>query len=254
MLEHALAYAAAGWSVPRLQLPEAEDGNGRRIGKAPFTKHGKDDATTDEKIIRSWWGPRSRYNIGIRPPAGVIVLDIDPRNGGAVESLGDLPETVTARTGSGGWHYWYRMDLPLGRRFAKVVDGAPGVDIKAHTGYLVAPPSIHPDTGRHYVWTRGGVLAALPQHLRSRVLAPVPVPRAWLPRRSSGGAAGLVRTVADAGEGNRNQALFWAACRVFTEHCGDPTVLAELTAAAAAAGLSAAETEQTIRSAERKCA
>jgi hypothetical protein len=49
--------------------------------KTPATKHGKDDATTDLRVIRSWWRRNPNYNIGL--VCGVIfdVLDIDIKDG-----------------------------------------------------------------------------------------------------------------------------------------------------------------------------
>ncbi|MGH3722039.1 MAG: hypothetical protein ACRDRI_24990 [Pseudonocardiaceae bacterium] len=70
---------------------------------------------------------------------------------------------------------------------------------------------------------------------------------------STGGGdrdAGLIRTVADASEGERNRILFWAACRAH-ERGSSPALLADLLAAAMAAGLLESEARQTIQSAVR---
>ena len=50
-------------------------------------------------------------------------------------------------------------------------------------------------------------------------------------------------------EGNRNDGLFWAACRA--AEAGDNTVLAELAAAARSTGLPDREIAATIKSARR---
>jgi len=60
-------------------------------------------------------------------------------------------------------------------------------------------------------------------------------------------ADGLIRSVANAEEGNRNSALFWAARRC-VEEGHDPMLLAP---AALGAGLSQAEVDGTLRSALR---
>ena len=39
--------------------------------KVPATKHGKDDATTDLRVIRSWWRRNPNHNIGL--VCGVIL-------------------------------------------------------------------------------------------------------------------------------------------------------------------------------------
>jgi hypothetical protein len=62
--------------------------------------------------------------------------------------------------------------------------------------------------------------------------------------------AGIVRTVAEAQEGNRNTALFWATCRVVEHACelSLDEALGELRDAAAHAGLGEVEIERTLRS------
>ena len=58
-----------------------------------------------------------------------------------------MPPTRCVRTGSGGWHLYYRH--PGGQLGAKL-RGYTGIDVKADGGYVVAPPSVHPGTGQHY--------------------------------------------------------------------------------------------------------
>jgi Bifunctional DNA primase/polymerase, N-terminal len=126
----------------------------RRRTKLPATANGFKAATTDPDTIRGWWGENPDYNIGGCPPLGVVVLDVDPRSGGdlelrrLIEQHGPLPPTWVARTGGGGWHYWFdhngegEIRKQLGR----------GLDLKiGSTGYLVLPPSIHP-SGERYEW------------------------------------------------------------------------------------------------------
>ncbi|WP_224240202.1 bifunctional DNA primase/polymerase [Hyalangium gracile] len=106
--------------------------------------------------------PPGEVNIGVLAGAasGVIVLDVDPRNGGN-ESLaalekkhGQLPLTVESRTGGGGKHYYFRVSgrpVPVGSN-GKI---APGIDIKGDRGYVVAPPSVSgsgPYTWIHAPW------------------------------------------------------------------------------------------------------
>jgi hypothetical protein len=110
-------------------------------------------------VIRAWWEHAPESNVGLRPPPGVLVVDPDPRNGGLVslatlEAAGkSLPETLTVRTGrgDGGIHAYYRVPLEL-VSWPKEIFPESGVDLKGPGGYLVAPPSVHPDTGLPYVW------------------------------------------------------------------------------------------------------
>jgi len=147
LLNAAIRYAELGYPV----FPCMPD------GKAPCTRRGFHDATTDEATIRRWWTDNPRANIGMPtgPASGLIVIDIDPRNGGE-EGLADLlaqhgplPETAEALTGSGGRHLFFRH--PGG--YVRCTQGkiAPGVDIKGDGGYVVLPPSVHPN-GSTYAW------------------------------------------------------------------------------------------------------
>lgn len=230
-LAYALDYASAGWAVFPL-APRT---------KRPATAHGKDDATTDADQIRSWWTAAPAANIGLRPVPGVIVLDVDPRNGGDLDALGDLPATWIARTGGGGWHLLFRYQGPTVGR----VRDADGIDVKTHAGYIVAAPSVHPDGGR-YEWVNDHPVVALPAHLHARVRRE-PARR---PLRGTSTAApdGLVAVVAGATEGNRNNALFWAACRAAAEDA-PAQVWHDLRASAQLVGLDDQEIERTLESA-----
>lgn len=131
--------------------------------------HGLLDATTDLARISSWW--RAEYcgaNIGVRLPVNIFVVDVDPRNGGSESlknleaSYGVLPATLTVVSGrgDGGSHRYYRR--PSGTLTSKQLGC--GIDIKTSSGYVVAPPSIHPASGRPYTWIEAPI-AEPPQWL-----------------------------------------------------------------------------------------
>src|SRR5699024_876118 len=116
--------------------------------------------------------------------------------------------------------------------------------------YVIAPPSVHPDTGQPYQWGKECPFAELPAQA-VEALAP-PKPRVTLPApvsEHSGNLNGLVRSVSEAVEGERNQKLFWAACRAF-DH-GDTDIIQELFEAALSVGLTDSEASATIDSARR---
>lgn len=230
MLDHALGYADAGWPVFPLS-PRT---------KRPATAHGKDDATTDAALIRQMFAGRDDYNVAIRPVPGVIVLDVDPRNGGDLDDLAPLTDTWAARTGGGGWHLLYRYQGPTVGR----VRDTTGIDVKTDSGYIVAAPSIHPDGGR-YEWINHHPLAPLPAHLHARVRRERIRPRTDRGRTAPGG---LIAVVAEAQPGNRNNVLFWAACRL-AEDNAPQQVWDDLRSSAQIAGLDDPEIDQTVASA-----
>jgi hypothetical protein len=157
----ALAYGMAGHEVFPLR------------GKVPAIAaeaggHGVLDATTDLAVIAHWWAAMAWANIGGRVPEGVAVLDLDPRSGAfrfflptaSGEPLVLAPlewieahhgPTVTRTSWSGrrdgGRHWWFRH--PGGALRAPAF---PGWDLKTRGGYVVLPPSVHPDSGHRYVW------------------------------------------------------------------------------------------------------
>lgn len=155
----AAAYYAAefGWAV----FPLTAGTKRPHGGAAPRGLH---CATTDLDLIRSWWRRWPDCGVAIRTGAasGLVVIDVDKRTGGW-DSLAELDarhgfdfDTARVWTPSGGAHFYYRH--PGGLRCTASLLG-PGVDTKAEGGYVVAPPSRHPNGGT-YVWQRwleGGV-------------------------------------------------------------------------------------------------
>jgi hypothetical protein len=93
-----MAYARAGLAVfplrPSSKAPLISSDDGGR---------GFHDATIDPEQIHAWWTATPNANIGLRPPHGVLALDVDPRAGGdlALRRItrlrGKLPDTWAAR-------------------------------------------------------------------------------------------------------------------------------------------------------------
>lgn len=139
-LAYALRYTQLGYSV----FP--------CIGKMPLTKSGFKDASTDQEQVTEWWKEHDHPNIGIAIGPQLIVLDVDGNEGRASIVGHDLsvPSTITART-SRGHHYYYGLPEELWGRCSNRAAVYPGVDIRAEGGYVIAPPSVHPDGGR-YEW------------------------------------------------------------------------------------------------------
>lgn len=114
-------------------------------------------ATTDPAKIKEWWGKFPRANIGLAAgKSGLIVIDVDPHNGGNIDLLpleDDEKKTVISLTGGDGEHYLYRQ--PKGVEFGNGNTMPKGIDSRGHGGYIVAPGSIHDETGKPYAWKPG---------------------------------------------------------------------------------------------------
>lgn len=149
-------------------------------GKTPFKgSHGWKDATRDRAQVESWWAQYPSANIGIATGEinGLLVIDVDIKHDQGkygdeslkdLESeLGELPQTWVAITGSGGLHYYFKY--PVGHEISiSASQLGKDLDIRANGGYVVAPPSVHPETGRVYEWECGSdpeetPLAELPE-------------------------------------------------------------------------------------------
>ena len=97
----ALEYAERGWAVLPL-LPRKKDPHFDLAQRAYLS------ATTDQKLINFWFDYDDKINIGIACyQSGLVVFDIDYRNGG--ELLPEFEPTYTVQTGD-GLHLYYTAD------------------------------------------------------------------------------------------------------------------------------------------------
>jgi hypothetical protein len=255
ILESALWHASQGWPVGPCEVG----------GKAPLTRlcpHGVKNFTTRQQTIIEWFlGDRyAVYNLAVATGApGPDVLDVDVRpDGDGWAAFGRLKTAGMlagahrlVQTRSGGLHvYFAGTDQRCGRLKAE------HLDFKSAGGYVLVPPSYvdrwhaddgvagpyeplddRPQTGATFDWA-GAV----------RLLRPPPAIPARQ-HRGGGSVAHLPGWVAQQPSGNRNNGLFWAACRV--AEAGDEELLAELTDAGVQAGLDQAEAARTVASAVR---
>jgi putative DNA primase/helicase len=132
--------------------------------------------------IREWFTNTS-YNLGLATGwvSGIFVLDRDDRDGGATSlqaleaQYGVLPQTLTQTTGNGA-HYVFRQPLELDIK-SRAGNIAPGIDIRANGGYVVAAPSRH-ENGKLYTWQGEGLpqrdwIAPAPKWLSDLALNPI---------------------------------------------------------------------------------
>lgn len=246
--------AAAEWYAARgLEV-------GPLNGKVPmphYVPHGKDSFTADVPTVQHWWAHTPGANIGLRPPAGYVVVDVDVKDGApGAQTWAELtagrsvPDTLTMITGTGGWHLWFRLPFNATLR-GQLAHTSSGVDLKTRRGYVVVAPSVHPDGGmyRLHTWMELEEIPELPVWLHRHAYKPVEVtPAPHHPSTAGGNGSGLIEAVASAQAGNRNNTLIWAACRNAEEALG---LEEELVQAATRAGLSEAEARRTVASGAR---
>jgi len=166
LVQAALGYAARGIKV----LPCWWRDFNKIKAKAPIqhlVEHGKDDATTNESLIRYWWRTKPQAMIGGVVPDGCVVLDLDQRKADIdlhlwlTDTLGVEPhDSLICHSGNsdGGYHLYAKAGP--GRINPKKLPE--GVDLReAGKNYCILPPSIHPDTGDPYFWNGDGQIQSL---------------------------------------------------------------------------------------------
>ena len=249
----ALTYIKAAWPVFPL----------KPATKEPFEQtHGFKDATTNPETVVRWWLRNPDANIGT--PTGLLydVLDIDCRLLGdgfdaadRLSAAGLLRGAVArSRTRNGGEQWFHPAGDQQTRTFKKHF-----IDIKANGGYVVVPPSKVPadegvDGPGRYTWLEFDVRSPGEPLDGARIKAFLDPPRRTdntdrTPRSGSVDVVRLAEWLAGQGEGNRNNALFWAANKGLAGGL-DPDELADQ---ARSLGLSEREIKATIASARRSC-
>ncbi|AGP56625.1 bifunctional DNA primase/polymerase [Streptomyces rapamycinicus] len=174
-----------------------------------------------------------------------------------------IPRTVTVLTPSGGRHLW--LCGPPGLAVPNSAGRlAPGIDIRGLGGYLVGPGS-YASHGSYRLapgapaWAPAPVPSALlrlltpPRPAQPRSYRPSYHPGPPFPEPHPAALEGLVRFVRASREGQRNDRLFWAACRAYEAGAG-PELAPALIEAALDTGLSPREARATLASAARSAA
>jgi hypothetical protein len=229
-LDAALAYAERGWAVLPLHSPRGAGCSCSQrcgsVGKHPRLAHGVKEASTDAALLRAWWQRWPGANVGMATgvASGLVVLDVDARHAGNASlarlqhQYQPLPPTLTAATGGGGWHLFFRLPPGSLVRNATALLGLPGLDVRGDGGYVVAAPSRHA-SGMWYRWVEAQApLALLPTWL-TPLLLPLqptlqdhPLSGPGAPREA--GRYWLLRALERAAPGQRNATGFWLACQL----------------------------------------
>ena len=265
----ALRYMENGWAVfvlgrskrPVANCPacRAAGAGHDKAGCGCLTCHGFYAATLDPARLAAMLAKVPGGLLAIRTGrvSGLCVVDIDPRNGGQLDKALMGP-TATVATGGGGWHLYYRHP---GGPTLPALPGAAGVDIKGDGGYVAAPPSVHPGTGKLYRWVGGRGVAEMPPALRAALAPPPPTPAAPphigpVATRAAGGIsspsallAAHLRAVQQAPEGRRRATLYGAARGVARMVAAGALTEPAARAALTAAGTAAQQTSREIRAA-----
>jgi len=116
-------------------------------------------------------------NVGVRAGAGLVILDFDDQVAER-EMLAELgPMVPTVETGRGRHHYYCTAPAGIELEARLTWRGKTAGEVQ-RTGsqQVVAPPSVHPATGRSYVWLVADptALQALPEKWVAHLTGVVP--------------------------------------------------------------------------------
>jgi Bifunctional DNA primase/polymerase, N-terminal len=192
-----------------------------RADKRPACAHGFKDATADPTELRELWRqfPGPLVGVPTGEASGLFVIDIDSaRHDEATDWLERyspyLPDTRQHATKSGGWHLLFKHRAGLNNTSSKL---AKGVDTRGEGGYIIWWPFHLALNAPHKL---DYPLCDLPDEF---VLALMPQPAIRILHHPAFGKSvgepnnkvqGILNAVAAAREGERNNFLFWGACRI----------------------------------------
>ena len=165
-----------------------------------------------EKQIQDWFTERPDANVGVVTGAVsdcvVIDLDSDEARVKLKEMLVGFELSAVPRSHTGkGWQLFFKHPGVSIPNRAGVI---PGLDVRGDGGYVVAPPSIHPN-GKQYKWEIGlnSLLPDLPADLLKLISTPA--------ANSDNGYRDRFNTAQalhGVPEGQRDQTVFKLACKL----------------------------------------
>jgi len=131
-------YHSFGWVL--LPVKKGE----KRPGVKTWTEYQKRRPTTDE--LNEWFkDPDVGIGVITGKISGIVVVDEDSyKEGGSKLDLNTPLKTIT---GSGGRHLFFKYTEGLGNK----VDKEHAIDIRGDGGFIVLPPTKHPN-GKFYKW------------------------------------------------------------------------------------------------------
>ena len=126
---NALNYAKKGFKI----FPLKPNTKGEQV-----LESWKYESTTNLNQIDYWWNKNPNYNIGLVTGNGLLVIDIDVKNGKdglqSIKKHGKgLPTTAIIKTPSGGYHLYYHVNKTISNR----VNLYDGIDIRGDGGYVL---------------------------------------------------------------------------------------------------------------------
>lgn len=158
VLAQANEYIDQGWSILPVKPSE------KRPYMTNWLQYQHTRAT--KEMADSWFTSLTGAGVGMVTGriSGVVVLDIESYCSIPIdELLRRYPTQMISRTGTGGYHLFYLYPNGVSK-IANRVGIFEGADIRADGGFIVLPPTRHPN-GKLYEWIKKGPLGVFPKAL-----------------------------------------------------------------------------------------
>lgn len=166
-------YVDSGWSVLPVKPEE----------KRPYMTNWLQYTRTraSKEMVENWFNKLTGAGVGAVTGriSNMVVLDVESYCPTPIEDLlKRYPTQMIARTGSGGYHLFYSYPQNVGR-VSNRVRLFEGIDLRADGGFIVLPPTIHPN-GNRYEWIKRGALGAFPVGLLDLRTQPTTQNEGWI--------------------------------------------------------------------------
>lgn len=151
-------YLSYGWSILPVKPEE------KRPYMTNWLQYNRIRA--DSETVHNWFNHLSGAGVGLVTGrvSNIVVLDVESYCKTPIEELiKKYPTQMVSKTGSGGYHLFYQYPQNISKVSNRVgvFDGA---DIRADGGFIVLPPTVHPN-GNRYKWVRQGAPGIFPKEL-----------------------------------------------------------------------------------------
>ena len=183
MNDQALEYVDSGWSILPVKPEE------KRPYMTNWLQYTKTRASKD--MVSNWFQRLSGAGVGAVTGriSNMVVLDVESYCPTPLEELlKRYPTQMVSRTGSGGYHLFYQYPTNVSKvsNRVRIFEGA---DLRADGGFIVLPPTIHPN-GSRYEWVQRGPLGAFPMALLDLQSKPAVQNDGWITEALRGVAEG----------------------------------------------------------------
>lgn len=171
--ELAAEYVDSGWSILPVRPEE------KRPFMTNWLQYTKVRAT--HEMVDNWLTTLAGAGVGAVTGriSGMIVLDVEHDCPFPIEELlKKYPTQMVSRSGSGGYHLFYQYPVGVSK-VANRVRIFEGADLRADGGFIVLPPTRHPN-GNRYEWVKRGAMGAFPLVLLDLKSGPTGKSEGWI--------------------------------------------------------------------------